>query len=189
MGKDLSYYKDIFSIIRSSTTIIALVIAGIWTYTLFIKGRKKYPRASITSESWSKTIQNKARLISLNMSIHNSGEVLINIEYTQTIIYKIHPIDDNLMRKISINNKDLDKTYFDWEILNEKETSWEKDNLEIEPGEKETIQYDFLLPLEVDVILVYYYVRNKKKREKGLGWSFSKIIEFSDNEKELNKNG
>jgi len=46
--------------------------------------------------------------------------------------------------------------------------------MELEPGETEQIDFDFIIP-PLEVIEVYSHVNNEQKRKKEIGWNLTTV--------------
>jgi hypothetical protein len=68
--------------------------------------------------------------------------------------------------------------HFDWPLIAER-TSDATASIEIEPGEKQDLEFEFGVPAEVKVVRVYTYFRNNQiKSGREIGWSASSDYDF-----------
>jgi len=53
-------------------------------------------------------------------------------------------------------------------------------SFDIEPGEKQLLEFEFVVPSEVKVVRVYTYFRNDQKLKDGseVGWTASSYYDF-----------
>ena len=54
-----------------------------------------------------------------------------------------------------------------------------KDECEIEPGESQDIQFDFILGDHVQTVLVYSYLLNERKRQRKLSWDSTTLYDLA----------
>jgi hypothetical protein len=68
---------------------------------------------------------------------------------------------------------------FGWPPISVFQQSFQKGVLKIEPGEMHQLLFDFILPRELEVVKLYLYVCNRKKKKRSLGWSATRIYDFT----------
>ena len=73
---NLSDVATIVSIVQSITTVIAIIIGGIWSYMLFVSRRQRYPRVKIEHQITCRPVSELKLLLSIDVTITNSSEVL-----------------------------------------------------------------------------------------------------------------
>jgi hypothetical protein len=71
----LDDWKNIFSIVQSVATILALAVGGVWAYTKFVYRREKEPRAEVDIDLGFVGIQDKRRLVEVSVYLENKGDV------------------------------------------------------------------------------------------------------------------
>ena len=54
------------------------------------------------------------------------------------------------------------------------------EGLEIEPAEKEFLHADFVVSADVEIVELYFYLKNKSKDNKQLGWQLIEILNIKD---------
>jgi hypothetical protein len=178
----ISDIKDIVEVFVSLSTFLALIVAGIWSYLLFIRTRQKYPSANISQEITYRRIARDKVWLRVTTTLQNTGNVLLSLVYGRTWIQQVRPLDEGIREKIlhgqdPVQTKD---TEIEWPLLSDKEISWEERELEIEPNESDQIHFDFILDSDVKTIVAYSYFRNAKKyrRQKELGWQITRVYDL-----------
>ena len=70
---------------------------------------------------------------------------------------------------------------FSWPLLSERTKIFEK-TMDIEPGEKDVIDFEFVLSSRVETIRIYSFFRNeqKTKGKDEVGWSISTYYDFRE---------
>ena len=112
-----------------------------------------------------------------------SSYQLICLESGFTRINQILPLADE------INNLDNGKREIEWPMLEKKEINEKKEDCEIEPGESDEICFDFLIDTDVEIINIYSYLSNIKKKsklyklfkkERDIGWPITTIYNLKE---------
>jgi hypothetical protein len=177
--RSLSSEKDAFGSIESlaaalesCATILGILVAGVWTYRLFVKNREEFPKASLTQvvSFWNSDDGN--RLIRVSMTIKNEGNVLVKIPSGFTWIQQMKPWPDELLKAKPVTQE------IAWPLIESRDldSGWE-----IEPKETEIISMDFVINQAFAQILVYSFIKNPKKETTG--WPVTTIIDFEAEER------
>jgi len=161
-------------------TALAVLIAGIWTYKLFLSKRQKYPRAVTTHKIFQKSLGSRGCLLRVTVAIRNGGDVLLNLVSGEVRVHQILPIapefEDLLGKGEALVEEG--RTHVDWPLLESRERQWETGKFEIEPGETDEEHFDFILENAVHTVEVYSYFKNEKKRDREIGWNLTTIHEI-----------
>jgi len=168
---------------------------------LFRQKREKYPRANISHHVNTLQIDDNKTLLNIIVLMENIGDALININSARTSIAQILPAPDELIKNIDDISKvfEKDRKDIDWgKISGLGESILENRTIiEIEPGEKDEICFDFVIEKSVQVVHIYSYFKNDEKGKKNIGWHKNVVynvcddlIPISKREKEMpdNKN-
>jgi hypothetical protein len=69
---------------------------------------------------------------------------------------------------------------FTWPLIAERILNFRPSDFEIESGEKQAIDFEFVTPSDVRAVRVYAYLRNeqKSKEGRGIGWAASSYYDF-----------
>lgn len=176
--KDLA---DLVNISRNLSAIVALCVGGFWSYLLFIRRRQKFPRANFAHSLVSKRLTNEKSLLHLCVSISNAGEVLVSLEAGEVLVQQILPITPELSLYISKGGDPVKegKTEIEWCLICERLSKWKKGQLEIEPGETHSINYDFIIDASVECVEVCSRYVNPVRRKRNLVWELVTIHELN----------
>jgi hypothetical protein len=83
--------------------------------------------------------------------------------------------------EVSAAIKDVERqsVRFSWPLIAERNESFAPP-FDIEPGEKQTLDFEFVTPWQVKVVRIYAYFRNDKKAEDDseVGWAASGYYDF-----------
>lgn len=183
----LSEWSSLFATFLTS---IGVLTAGLWAYLVFVRTRQRYPRLNVRLEELVRRIDEKRVLLRIGVHLENVGAVLADLNHIRVWIQQLEPwqepdVDSILQIPATVSKDDDMEVEGAWEILCERTAEYGKRQKEVEPGETDVIWFDFVLESNVDLILVYVYVRNSAKRKrffhKGseIGWSASKSVDTS----------
>ena len=186
----LSQGKDSAETIQSYVTIIAIFIGAVWTYRLFLENRQQAPHLNISHAVVSKHLSNSVVWVHLTVSLENPGDNLVSLRKGDIRLQQILPLHASLLGPLAAGGDLVEKP--------EDLISWPplcrylpKLDIDIEPKEKDTLEYDFLVPGSLRTIRLYSYFENEmySSRTREVGWHFSTIYEIQEaKELEENKN-
>jgi hypothetical protein len=176
----LAKNKDAFASLESAFKIIGIILAGIWTYLLFVRSREKFPRADLKHriEFWD--ISEQERLIRVVLVIKNESDVLLRLFEGETWIQQMKPWPIEAIEKFKELNRKSDKVSAEvgWLLISEKNHNQER---EIEPKESDEVSMDFIIDKSYEQILIYSFFENSHKPGRHLAWSTSAVIDFTKN--------
>jgi hypothetical protein len=184
----LSKHKDSAGTIQSYVTIVAIVIGAAWTYRLFVENRQQAPHLNISHAVVSKHLTNNVVWVHLTVYIENTGDNLVSLREGDIRLQQILPLHASLLGPLARGEDLVEKP--------EDLISWPplcrylpKLDLDIEPKEKDILEYDFLVPRSLRTIRLYSYFKNERYSygTHELGWHSSTIYEIQV-EKELEEN-
>ena len=102
--------------IESIAKVVAIGVAGLWTYILFIKKRQRFPRAQITHDCVSYPVNSSKSALRVTLNIKNVGEVLMRVEQGRVKLQQLSPLQtqDSELENFVANN---DQFEYDWPEL------------------------------------------------------------------------
>lgn len=174
-------------------TIVAILVGAYWTYNLFINERKHYPHANIEQKVSHVALSKHTTLLRVGIYLSNTGSYRLLSGKSIIRIQQILPVSccprQGPCAKEEVNSalKEIKRkaNRFSWPLVAEREDSFEKP-LDIEPGEKDFVEYEFVVPTEIKVVRIYSYFRNdqKSKDHDEVGWSISSHYDFGKSKEE-----
>lgn len=191
----LDQFKKLIEIVASCLTLIAIIAGAFWTYWLFVRTRQKYPSASLTQRINYRLIAEGKLWLRVTVTLQNTGKVLLSLVHATAWIQKVAPVDEDMLAEMIKGNEPVDEEGMEYSWLlaaDEKEKDWARGERQIEPGESDQVNFDFILSPELETILVYTYFRNAQiRRAKELGWRITNVydLEFSKHGGKSNENG
>jgi hypothetical protein len=185
-------FKDKVATAQAIVTTAAVIIGGFWTYNTFIRERQEYPHANIEQKVSHVVLSDKKTVLRVEVQLSNVGTSQIWLGSTIVRVQQILPIPpcpkdgpcaasevNDAIEKV-VRNEDQ----FDWPLIAER-TSDATTSIEIEPGEKQTLEFEFAVAAEIKVVRVYSYFRNEKlKGGREIGWTTSGYYNFRTPDKE-----
>jgi len=168
-----SAVKTRFEIVESAAKTLAIAVGGWWTYGLFVRNRKGLPHASLSHVVSNCGHSDGRVLVRVTVIVKNIGEVLLDLKSADVRIAQVSPVPENVASALRGNQDPVEKGKVEvaWPPLSAARVlSYATDRAEVEPGESQTLFFDFAVPSEVRIIEVYSYVTNEAKRHKEIGW-------------------
>lgn len=177
----LSHVEQVANIMQALATVAALGLGGAWSIWLFMKRRERYPRASIEHLVTHKAIGDGKVLLHVDVRVSNIGEVLMSLVCLETRIQQVLPVPPDVADKIrqGLDPVPEGETEVEWPLLKSHSPELEMGDCEIEPGESQDINHDFILDADVETVQIYSYVMNEKKRERTLAWDLTTLHDLA----------
>ena len=175
------------STLQSLTTIAALLVGALWTYWLFIQNREQLPRAKVEHAVQALALTNEDRLLRLNVTVENSSKVLLGLQAGDVRIQQMAPLVDCdpgatqcATRAILAGQSPLvsGERVVRWPLIAAWANNGKEGITELEPGERETLAFDFVIPSRTKIIQVYSYFANAEK--EGIGWKTITIHDLDE---------
>jgi hypothetical protein len=165
-------YHDLFDVLSSAATIIGIIVAGIWTYQLFIRQRTLESRAEVRHEITQRALTPTQALVHVTVFVENKGNVELRPGGAYTLLQQVLPIDSAMGERLQ-TGRDLfleDSTEIRWPELRRIRWEPEKAGVTIEPGETERWDADFLVPTRVVTVGVFSEF-SLDKTDTSVAWS------------------
>ncbi len=150
----LSRVRSAAGIAQSVVTVIAIIVAGVW----FIERREASLKADITHTVIHRQIDDKQTWVRVSIEISNLGKRLLDLKYGLFSIHQIlplEPVDIPILKDYRV----------DWPLIGDH--CKRKLNIKIEPGEKDHLDHEFLIPRNVQTVEIYSYFQNPEKPDIG----------------------
>jgi hypothetical protein len=177
-------FKEKVEIVQSIVTIGAVFVGGFWTYDVFIKERREHPHANIEHKISHLALSKQLNLLRVGLDISNTGTSLMNIQRSTIRVQQILPPADCQTQSPCAPNElkeaaakvDRKEDRFSWPLIAERNVTFD---VRIEPGEKQSLDFEFVAPSNVKAVRVYTYVSNQQKNDVEIGWAASSYYDFS----------
>lgn len=153
-----------------------------WSLWQFLQRRERYPRAAMKHLIAHKALGHGKLLLRVSVRLRNIGEVLMLIERSETRIYQVAPmIPGELADSITQGHDPVKpgESEVEWGMIRSHDKVCDKGDIEIEPGETQDINHDFIVGSDVKTVAVYSYVVNEKKRARVLAWTLTTLYDLA----------
>lgn len=174
--------KDLSEVLKNYATIGAFIIGGFWVYLTFVRKREKYPRANVTHRIIHKKIDDKRILLKVTIDIHNTGATVMHIDRRLVRVQQMVPWPMVSLGPVCLKKERTEEqeSEIQWPLLGEVDMSGsgKEQRCEIEPGEKEEFDFDFVIDSEIKSVVIYSYLKNWKKGRKEIGWNKTTIYDI-----------
>jgi len=172
--------KDIVEIVQGIVTIAAVLVGGTWTYLAFVRKRLRYPCAELSITVHSSKIAPYYRLVHIGVQIDNTGNVLLALEYAELRLRQVMPLPVEIETRLKpgVDPVAPDEKELPWPLIVGREWNWNPTDIEIEPGESDLLNTDFVINDTVEVVQIYTFVKNPKKHRAPHGWGTTLMHTF-----------
>jgi hypothetical protein len=180
-------FKERVEIAQAIVTIVAVFVGGLWTYDIFIKERREYPHANIELKITHLTLSDRSNLLRVGLNLTNTGKSLMTIEQSIIRVQQILPqlpcskgvpcaADELSEATANVVRKD---DHFTWPLIAERTVTFTP-SAQLEPGEKQNFDFEFVTPSDVKAVRIYTFFRNDRVSKKGkeIGWAASSYYDF-----------
>ena len=174
MGAWVQQWKEIAEAAQATVTALGLLVAGWWTYTLFVKKREPYPKANVEHRIAHWRLQDRI-VLHLTVRITNVSSVVLTIPSILARVQQLLPMTEQTVSDLSATGIPAGESEIPWPLLAERSCDWYTEKREVEPGETEECHFDFLLAAEVLAVSVYSYVKNHSKSHREMGWNTTTV--------------
>ena len=159
--------KDAISALQSVVTVLAVSAGAVW----FFRQGQQHPRIEIALSVTHRTVGNRRIWVGLKAKLTNKGNVPVRLREGTAWLQQIVPPSGYVATLVSAGEplRPPGQTFIAWERLDTCESS--PIDCELEPGESDEIDWDFVIDDEPEVIRAYVHIRNSAKRSKDrFGW-------------------
>ncbi len=170
-------------------TSIGFIVAGSWTYLLFVRQRQRFPRAELAHKVAYVHVTDRQALVHVTVAVKNLGSVLIRLRQGYVQIQQVKPLPVDISNTLVAEGDPVGEgcTEVPWPLLGRRDCTWDSAPQEIEPGESEEFHFDFLIASEVQTIETYSYLRNMVKYDREIGWNHTTLCELECCRIDVNK--
>jgi hypothetical protein len=171
--------RNLAQALQAIATVIGLMLAGLWTYLLFVQKRQRHARADVTHDVLATSIGNGKTWLHVTVSVKNVGEVLIRLAAGYVRIDQILPLPPEVEN--AMKNGDALRAPNDseigWPTVESCQCDWTNEAREIEPSEKDRFHFDFVVSDALMVAEVYSHFQNVQDRNRSIGWNYTTVYD------------
>ncbi|MEA2602801.1 MAG: hypothetical protein QOF89_3793 [Acidobacteriota bacterium] len=148
--------------LSNTAQIAALLVAGWWTYSLFIRQRQNQTRANIEHQVTTLTDVCGCKTVRVRIDVENVGTVAIVPPRGFTAVFQVRPVTEPLQQilspeaaQIAVGSLVLTRpAKLKWPELARSNYKLGIREFLLEPGESEALYCDFCLPASIEAVLV-----------------------------------
>lgn len=164
---------------ESLVTALALIVAGAWTWLVFVRQRLGKPKL-VTNIQPHAVKCDDGWIIHVAANLTNNGAVLARLCSAELRLRQLTPLPQGVS-DLAREGADIvykGETSVAWPMLASREWAWSEGECEIEPSEADIIATDFFVPSEVSTVQFYLYIENAAKKRQAIGWSATLIYQL-----------
>jgi len=157
-------------------TVVGVVIAGLWTWRVYVRNRIQYPRAEVKHRVTVLPLSQTRSVVRIDVTVKNISEVLVSLVSGCVRLSRMLPAPSGWLEVENEQPLLLTGTEeFCWPKLCSRNFDWHNEPREVEPGESDTFQFDFLIDGVFEKLQIYSHLTNVVKRKKEIGWNTTSI--------------
>lgn len=178
--------------VGSIAKTLALLVAGLWTYLIFVRQRLRYPGAKVELSLSHRELPNGKRILHVEVKLENIGKTIIRLDKADVVIERVAPLTADILGPLLAQYEPLTPDAppeISWYRVGHRAHRYQE-AIEIEPGECEMLRYDFRIGKNVKIVKVRAHITNCHKRKFGslrkrekrvteIGWSAVKYYELA----------
>jgi hypothetical protein len=175
----LARWKDYADASASTLTAVGLVIAGVWTYMLFVRKRQRFPRANVEHRLADWPVEGQ-RLLRVVVCVKNVGEVIVRIRAITAAVMQLLPSPPDVASAVSEGRDPVEQGTSEvlWDTLGQRRCDFTENGCEVEPDETDEFIFDFIIPQHVTKVQIYTHVENIVKSKKNIGWNSTTVYDM-----------
>ena len=168
--------------VQAIGTLIAISIGGAFAYYRLQMFRTFAPHLTISHQISHRSIGTRHVHISVTATLHNNSKVKMDIREAFFLLQQVSPVSDEEVKTLYdqvFENEEYED--IQWATLEEVPRNWEKDVLIVEPGERHPETCEFIVPVEVNSVIIYTYFYNSRFSESSStpeGWSATTVYDI-----------
>jgi hypothetical protein len=167
-------HPELLGNLESIAKILAMGVAAWWTWSLFVRQRQKYPRATVTHTLSYARLSDRL-LVQIAVEVKNIGTTIIRRCDVDLRLQHIGPFSQDELNRITAGHPALGEAapaQVGWPMIARRVVKVPPGEREIEPGESAVLHFDFVIDDKTDRARVYSHIQNRAKRRLWKRWRF-----------------
>lgn len=166
-------------IFENLMTSLGIIVAGWWTYKLFIQQREGKPKLETKINHEIVKVTDSKILLNFKIYLYNIGNVELKSDWAIIRLFKISPLSDKLIEDINYQLDPISdcETEYEGDYLNYRIFNLSKINFHIEPGELHTLYAHFFVDSGTQVVRINFFIKNLYL-EENKGWKTNELIKI-----------
>ena len=158
-------FKDVSAVLQSFITALAVAAGGYFALFKLQVFRNLQPHLTIEHEISHRIVSDSYAHISVTAVLRNSSRVKVDIEEGYFHLLQIAPATDEEVEGLYVQlfdgeAGDEESEHIQWPILDTHYIIRDSGELVVEPGGSRPETYEFIVPRNVESVLVYTYFAN-----------------------------
>ena len=155
---------------ESIVTVVAIVIAGIFAWRNGIIFRQRSPHIDIIHEVTHRAISDSYNHLAVTVELHNTSNVKMEFRDGLFALQRLARMEDDVVEDLYENApvyvRGGGMNAIQWETIEEIWSEWSKDELSVEPGQTATHTIEFVVPWDIEPVLITTYMFNSRTMGK-----------------------
>ena len=169
--------QEALTAVASLLTSVAIVVGGVWALRQYWKRRDPHPKARIRHSISHRHLDSERLWLRVELTLENCGTTLMRLSAGLTRVSRILP----LLGPLPDRMEPPFRRELAWPQIGDDEKEWT--TLQIEPGECDSVSYDFVLSGDVRTVLVYSHVDNQSQGTSRFGWQTTTVYEIDHDDR------
>ena len=188
--------------VQAALTVVGVFAAGLLGWLRFGWFRLAKPHATLDHHISHRPVTGGRTHLAVQVTLHNSSRVVLEFRKAMVWIQRVAPATESEVEEYHREVLEGQRQDLAWKRVALMYHIWQTDQLVVEPGERDQITWEFLIPSDLQTVRIYTYFYNERvaqaktpaqrperkrawcwlflKRKKGpLGWSRASIYDLS----------
>ena len=151
----------------NAATGVGIIGAGVWAYYRFVRQRDRFPKAALEHHVTFHRLSGSRMLLRVGLVVQNVGSVLLKWSEGGIWVQQVAPCSSHVVDWIESELSPPRSTEGHWPVIAKRSLTDHRQ--EMEPNETDSTYFDFLIPANVETVLVYSFINNPTKI--GIAWN------------------
>lgn len=180
-------FKDVSAVLQSFITALAVAAGGYFALFKLQVFRNLQPHLTIAHEVSHRIVSDSYAHISVTAVLHNSSRVKVELREGFFRLQQVAPatdeeVEDLYAEVFEDGAGDEESEHIQWPIIDTHTLIRDRGEIVVEPGGSHPETYEFIVPRNVESVLVYTYFANHTYSEGAgvaRGWHATTVYDIS----------
>ena len=158
---DAGRANDLAGILQAVVTAAAVLVGGVYAAYKLQVFRDFAPHLTVSHSISHRPVGESYTHIAVTVSLHNGSKVKVSVRDGFFRVQQVAPMSDQeierLYAQVFADKLEVD---FQWPTLDEIRRTWSNSGGIIEPGERHLEACEFVVPRDVEAVVIYTYFHN-----------------------------
>ena len=151
--------------LQAAFTVLVVLAAGLLGWLRFGWFRIAKPQATLDHHISHRPITGGNVHLAVQVTIHNSSRVVLEFRKAMAWIQRVAPATEAEVEEYQREVLEGQPQDLAWKRVALRYRIWQADQLVVEPGERDQITWEFLIPNELQTVRIYTYFYNERVAE------------------------